>query len=379
MQSGQLKRRQFIALLGSATAAWPLAARAQQPATPVVGFFRSTPAALFSRLLDQFREGLKEAGFVEGQNVSIDQRWADNQLDRLPEIAADLVRREVKVIVSNGPAVESAKAATSTIPIVFVIGEDPVARGLVASLNRPSGNLTGVTFFASQLGAKRMELLHELVPKASTVGLLVDGNFTAVHELAEAETAARSIGLQVLVVKLEHERNLDAAFAKIVQAGAGALFVSGSPLFTSQRHALIALAARHAIPAIYDLRDFVDAGGLISSAASIGGADRQAGVYAGRILAGAKPSELPVQQPTKFELAINLKTAKALGLTVPLIMQMTADYVIEAVRFAASPHSRLWGTYRPSIALREGLVVKLRESLCVATSAFPVGAEWTTS
>ncbi len=323
-----MRRRDFITLLGG-SAAWPITARAQQPALPVVGFFRSTPSAPFARLVDEFREGLKETGFVEGQNVAIEQRWA-NQLDQLPSLAADLVRSQVKVIVGNGPVVEAARAATSTIPIVFVIGEDPVARGLVASLNRPGGNLTGVTFFANQLGAKRMELLHELVPRARTVGLLVDTNFAAsVGELAEAEAAARAIGLQGLVMKVEHERDFDAVFAKLVQAGAGALFASGSPLFASHRHTLIDLAARHAMPAIYDLRDYVEAGGLISYAASFGGAYRQAGVYAGRILAGAKPSELPVQQPTKFELVINLKTAKALGLTVPLIMQMTADEVIE--------------------------------------------------
>ncbi len=303
MHFDHLKRRQFLTLLGAA-AAWPLAAPAQQPALPVVGFFRSTPAAPFMHLLSDLRQGLKETGFVEGQNVAIEQRWADNQLDRIPALAADLVRRQVKVIVGNGPVVEAAKAATDTIPIVFVIGEDPVARGLVASLNRPGGNLTGVTFFANELGAKRMGLLHELVPKATIIALLIHKTFAAsVVELSEAEAAARAIGLQVLVIKVEDEREFDAAFATIVQAGAGALFVSGSPLFTSQRHALIELAARHAIPAIYDLRDYVDAGGLISYAASLGGAYRQAGVYAGRILAGARPSELPVQQPTKFELA----------------------------------------------------------------------------
>ena len=329
MQFNRLRRREFFTL-ASGAAAWPLAARAQQPALPIVGFLRSTPSAPFAHLVDEFREGLKETGFVEGQNVAIEQRWANNQLDQLPSLVADLVRTQVKVIVVNGPVVEAARAATSTIPIVFVIGDDPVARGLVASLNRPGGNLTGVTFFANQLGAKRMELLHELVPRAKTVGLLVDTNFAAsVGELAEAEAAARAIGLQGLVMKVEHERDFDAVFAKLVQAGAGALFASGSPLFASHRHTLIDLAARYAMPAIYDLRDYVEAGGLISYGASFGDAHRQADVYAGRILAGAKPSELPVQQPTKFELAINLKTARALGLAVPLIMQMTADEVIE--------------------------------------------------
>jgi putative ABC transport system substrate-binding protein len=324
-----MRRRDFIKGIGG-TVAWPLAARAQQPAVPIVGLLRSTPFAPFAYLVDEFRQGLKETGFVEGQNVAIEQRWADNQLDQLPGLAADLVRSQAKVIVVNGPSVDAAKAASSSIPIVLVIGEDPVARGLAASLNRPSGNLTGVTFFANQLGAKRMELLHELVAKATIVALLIDKTFAASGaEAAEAEAAARAIGLQVLVLNVEHEREFDAAFATIVQAGAGALYVSGSGLFTSRRLALVELAARHSIPTSYDVREFVEAGGLISYSASIGDAYRQAGVYAGRILEGARPSELPVQQPTKFELAINLKTAKALGLTVPLIMQMTADVVVE--------------------------------------------------
>jgi putative ABC transport system substrate-binding protein len=311
-------------------AAWPLGARAQQPAPPVVGFLRSTPSASFTHLVDAFRQGLKEAGFVEGQNVTIEQRWADNHLDRLPGLVADLVRRQVEVIVGNEPAVQAARAATTTIPIVFVIGGDPVARGLAASLNRPGGNLTGVTFFGNQLGAKRMELLRDLVPKAAVIAFLMDpASPWTVVELPDVEAAGRALGRQIVVVKAGDEREIDSAFAKIVQAGAGAIIVGGSPLFTSQRHALVALAARHAIPAIYDLRDYVEAGGLVSYSGSFPGAYRQAGVYAGRILKGAKPSELPVLQPTTFELAINLKTAKALGLEVPLIMRMTADEVIE--------------------------------------------------
>jgi putative ABC transport system substrate-binding protein len=324
-----VNRRDFITLIGGATTAWPLAARAQQP-MPVVGFIRSTPSASFTHLLDAFRQGLKEAGFVEGQNVTIEQRWGDNHADRLRGLAADLVRRQVDVIVGNEPAVQAARAATTAIPIVFVVGGDPVARGLVASLNRPGGNLTGVTFFGNLLGAKRMELLRDLVPKAAVIAFLMDplSPWTVV-ELPDVEAAGRALGRQIAIVKAGDERQIEAAFPKIVQAGAEALIVGGSPLFTTQRDALVALAARHAIPAIYDLRDYVEAGGLISYAASFTGAYRQAGAYAGRILKGAKPSELPVLQPTTFELTINLKTAKALGLEVPLIMRMTADEVIE--------------------------------------------------
>jgi putative ABC transport system substrate-binding protein len=325
-----MKRRDFITLLlGGAAVAWPLAARAQQP-MPVVGFLRSTPSAPFSHLVDAFHQGLKEAGFVEGQNVAIEQRWADNHLDRLPGLAADLVRRQVEVIVGNEPAVQAARTATTTIPIVFVVGGDPVAHGFVASLNRPGGNLTGVTFFGNQLGAKRLELLRDLVPKAAVIAFLMDpASPWTVVELPDVEAAGRALGRQIVVVKAGDEREIEAAFPKILQAGAGALTVGGGPFFTSQRHALVALAARHGIPAIYDLRDYVEAGGLISYGASFSGAYRQAGAYAGRILKGAKPSELPVLQPTTFELTINLKTAKALGLEVPLIMRMTADEVIE--------------------------------------------------
>jgi ABC-type uncharacterized transport system substrate-binding protein len=324
-----MRRRAFITLLGGA-AAWPLAARAQQPTMPVVGFLRSTPAAPFQHLLAALRQGLNEDGFAEGKNVVIEQRWADNRLDRLPDLAADLVRRQVAVIVGNDPAVEAARRATTTIPIVFVIGDDPVRRGLVASLNRPGGNLTGVTFFGNQLSAKRLEILLELIPGARVVAVLIDPNFySSTTELREVEEAGRSIERKIVAVKAENEREFDSAFARMVQAGASALVVFGSPFFTSESRTLVALAARHNIPAIYDLRDYVAAGGLISYSASFTGAYRQAGVYAGRILNGAKPSELPVLQPTAFELVINLKTARALGLTVPLIMQMTADEVIE--------------------------------------------------
>jgi putative tryptophan/tyrosine transport system substrate-binding protein len=320
-------RRELLVALGGA-AAWPLAARAQQPAMPVIGFLRSTPSGPFMHFVAAFQQGLKEEGFVEGQNVSVEYRWADNQLDRLPDLAAELVQRKVAVIVGNTQAAEAAKAATQTIPIIFVSGDDPVTIGLVASLNRPSGNVTGIVFFSSgHLGAKRMELLCELVTKAASVAVLMDPNFAT--ELPAVEQAGRALGRQVSVVKATSERELDAAFAQMVQAGAGALVVGGGPFFTSQRERLTALAARHAIPAIYDAREDVEAGGLMSYGTSITGAYRDGGHYAGRILKGAKTAELPVMQPTTFELVINRKTAKALGLTVPPGLLVAADEVIE--------------------------------------------------
>ena len=325
-----MKRRDFISLLGGAVAAWPLAARAQQAAMPVAGFLRSTPAEPFENLVVAFRQGLNETGFVEGQNVSVEQRWADNQLDRLPDLTADLVRRKAAVIVGNGPAVEAARSVTTTIPIVFVIGDDPVRRGLVTSLNRPGGNLTGLTFFGNRLSTKRLEMVLELVPGARVVAVLIDPNFSSsADELRELEEAGRTIERKIVAVKATNEREFGSAFARIVQAGAGALVLCGSPAFSSESRTLVALAARHAIPAIYDIRDYPAAGGLISCSASFTDAYRRAGVYAGRILKGAKPSELPVLQPTKFELVINLKTAKTLGLTVPLTLQAAADEVIE--------------------------------------------------
>jgi ABC-type uncharacterized transport system substrate-binding protein len=325
-----MHRRDFITLACGVTATWPLAARAQQPVLPVIGFLRSTPAKPFAQIVAAFRQGLKETGFVEGHNVVIEQRWADNQLDQLPGLAADLVRRQPAVIVGNAPAVEAARSAATTIPIVFVIGGDPVAQGLVTSLNRPGGNLTGLTFFGNRLGAKRVEMLHELIPGTSVIATLVDPNFTeAVVELREVQEASRTIGQKIVPVNASNEREIDAAFASIAQAGAGALVVIGSPFFTSKSQMLVALSARYAIPAIYDLRDYVAVGGLISYSASFTDAYRQTGVYAGRILNGAKPADLPVLQPTAFELAINLKTAKALGLTFPPSFRLRADEVIE--------------------------------------------------
>jgi putative ABC transport system substrate-binding protein len=325
-----MRRREFITLLGGAVVTWPLPTRAQQPAMPVVGFLRSTQAAPFVHLVAALRQGLNEEGFAEGRNVAIEQHWADNDPGRLRTLAADLVRRQVAVIVGNSLAADAAKAATATIPIVFVSGDDPVASGLVASLNRPRDNLTGVTFFGGgQLGTKRLELLHELVPKGS-IAVLVDTNYTSIQqEVPDVEAAGRALGRRVVIVKAGSEREFEATFAGIIQAGASALMVTGSPFFTSQRRALIVLAARHALPAIYHLRDCVVDGGLISYSASFTGAYRQAGVYAGKILKGAKPSELPVLQPITFELAVNLKTAKTLGLDVPPSIMLRADEVIE--------------------------------------------------
>jgi putative tryptophan/tyrosine transport system substrate-binding protein len=326
-----VRRREFFTLFGGAAAMSPLGAWAQQPAVPVIGLLRSTPAAPFARLVAELRKGLSEEGFVEGRNVAIEQRWADNQLDRLPALATDLVRRNAAVIVLNTPGLEAARAASLTVPIVFVVGDDPVKMGLVGSLNRPEGNLTGVTFFGgSLLAAKRLEMLHELVPKIALVAVLIDPNNPAFEaELPSIETAARVLGLQTVLVKAASERDFDAAFARIVETGAGAVLFGGGPVLRSQLQQVVALAARHAIPVIYELRDYVEAGGLISYAASFPGAYRQAGIYAGRILKGAKPSELPVLQPTTFELAINLKTANALGLTMPPTLLARADEVIE--------------------------------------------------
>jgi putative ABC transport system substrate-binding protein len=306
-----MRRRDFIKVVTAATA-WPLAVRAQQT-MPVVGLLRSTPAGPFAHIVVAFRQGLTEAG-TEGKNVVIEQRWADNQLDKLPDLAADLVRRQAAVIVGNGPAVGAARSAAATTPIVFVIGGDPVAQGLVSSLNRPGGNLTRITFFGNRLGAKRLGILRELVPQTNVIAALVDPGFPeAVDELRDVEEAGSTIGKKIVPLKAENERDFDAAFTSMVQAGAGALVIIGSPLFTSNSRTLITLSARHAIPTIYDLRDYVAAGGLISYSASFTEAYRQAGIYVGRILKGEKPSNLPVVQPTKFELAINLKTAKTLA------------------------------------------------------------------
>jgi putative ABC transport system substrate-binding protein len=324
-----LKRREFITLLGG-TAAWPLAARAQQPAMPVIGLLdQRSPDALADRLRG-FRQGLKDAGFVEGQNAAIEYRWAENQVDRLPQLAADLVRRQVAVIVAPAglaPAL-AAKAATKTIPIVFVIADDPVKLGLVASLARPGGNLTGINFLSGELTAKRLELLRELMPSATRVAVLVNPA-NAENPEREVEAAARSIGLQIQTLNASTIREINAAFATFVRERPDAVFVGLDPFFNSRRIQLVQLAARYAIPASYPARDFAEAGGLMSYGADIADAWRQAGSYAGRILKGAKAADFPVVQSSKFELVFNVQTATMLGLTVPDKLLVAADEVIE--------------------------------------------------
>lgn len=325
-----MERRKFITLLGGAAAAWPFAARAQQPAKPVVGYLRSAPLADVAHFVTTFRQGLKEAGFVEGENVAIEFRSAEGHTDRLPALAAELIRQPVAVIVADNNAALAAKAATTTVPIVFGSGGDPVANGLVASLNRPGGNVTGVSFLAGVLGAKRLELLRQIVPKATKIGVLVNpGTPTTEAERKDVQAAAQTIGQQLIVLDVSGDRDLETAFATFVRRGAGALLVGSGPFLTSNRDRVAALAARHALPAIYHQREIIPAGGLMSYGTSITDAYRQIGLYAGRILKGENPADLPVVQPTKFEFVLNLKTAKTLGLEVPDRVLALADEVIE--------------------------------------------------
>ena len=325
-----MKRRDFITLVGGAAVAWPLAARAQQPALPVVGFVRSTSLAPFQSLVAAFGDGLKEAGFVAGQNVAIEYRYAENQRDRLPALVAELLGIPVAVLVVNSGAAAAAKAATTTVPIVLVAGDDPVKDGLVASLNRPGGNITGVSWLGAQVGAKRLELLRQIVPKTTTIGMLEDLSSPGTEaERTDVQAAAHAIGLQLIIIDVNNDSDIETAIASFVQRGAGALLVGAGAFLTSKREVVAALAARHAIPAMYVEREGAVAGGLMSYGPSQSEAYRQAAIYVGRILKGEKPADLPVMQSTKFVFVLNLKTAKALGLTVPMIVQMTADEVIE--------------------------------------------------
>ncbi len=326
-----MKRRELIALVGGAAAASivPQRLHAQQ-GVPVVGFVRSTAAAGAAHIEAALRQSLKEEGFVEGQNVAIEFHYADNRTDRLSALIADLIRRPVNVIVGNLLPALAAKAATATVPILFVTGTDPVRDGLVASLNRPSGNVTGVSFLVIELGAKRLELLHQLVPRATTIAVLVHRNSPQAEvERGDLPAAAQAKGLRLLIIDVGSAREIEAAVATAVQNGAGALFIGGGGFLNSIREQLVALAARHALPASYPLREFVEASGLMSYGPSITDAYRQVGIYAGRILKGEKPADLPVMQSTKFEFVLNLKTARALGLDISPTLLALADAVIE--------------------------------------------------
>ncbi len=323
-------RREFITLLGGVAAAWPFAARAQQQTMPVIGFLDSGTAPAISHRVSSFRQGLTEGGFIEGRNVAIEFRWAEDQLDRLPALADDLVRRHVAVIVTNNQTTPAAKTATSTIPIVFVTGGDPVKDGLVSSLNRPGRNVTGVSYTTYPLNMKRLELLQELISKPTVIAVLLDPNtVTFQTQLQDAEAAARAPGRQILIVKAGTEREFSAAFTTIVQAGAGALLVGAGAFYDSRRRQLAVLAARYALPASFPTRAFVEAGGLMSYGTSDTDAYRRGGIYVGRILKGDKPGEMPVELPTKYQLVINLATAKALGLEIPPKLLALTDDVIE--------------------------------------------------
>jgi putative ABC transport system substrate-binding protein len=323
-----VKRRAFIALLGGA-ASWPLLVRAQQPAVPVIGFLNGGVAG-YAPYLNGFRQGLKTAGYIEGQNIAIEYRWAEGRYDRLAALAADLVDRKVSVIVANTPAVRAAQAATKTIPIVFVTGADPVALGFVASLNRPGGNLTGVASLVDEIGPKRLELVHELLPTTSVFAVLINPKSPAAETISrDAQSAARALGQTVHILNASNEGEIDVAFASLAQLRAGALLVTNDPFFNNHPDQLVALAARRAIPVIYSWRDFVVAGGLMSYGTNIPDVYRQLAIYVVRILKGEKPGDLPVQQATEVELIINMRTAKQLGLMVPIQLLGRADEIIE--------------------------------------------------
>ena len=327
-----MRRREFITLLGGAAAAWPLAARAQQRSLPVIGFINAGSPDAQSDRVRAFRQGLKDTGHVDGENITIEYRWGENQTDRLPTLVVELIRRQVAVIVATGGSVPAlaAKAGTTTIPIVFAVPEDPVRLGLVANLGRPGGNATGINFFSNELIAKRMELLRELVPAARHVAVLVDPtDANAGTLLRDVETAARATGLQIQILNVSTSRDLDATFSTFARERPDAVFVGGGPLFVTRRVQLVLLAARHAVPASYGSREYAEIGGLMSYGTSLTDAYRQVGIYAGRILKGTKPADLPVMQATKFELVINHAAARVLGLTVPPTLLSTADEVIE--------------------------------------------------
>jgi putative ABC transport system substrate-binding protein len=329
-----MRRRELILFVCGAAAAWPPVARAQQPAMPVIGFLSSASlnSLAYESRVDAFRQGLAEAGYIEGKNAAIEYRWAENQIDRLPALVGDLVRRNVSVIVAGGSPASAlaAKSATTTIPIVFMNAANPVSIGLVANLSRPGGNVTGVTTVSTELGAKRLGLLRELVPSVASIAMLVNPSRPGVDaQMAQAQESAQALGLPLRIVKADSERDFDAAFRTVVELRAGALVVAPDALFTSLREQIVALEKSHSLPAIHELREFVAAGGLMSYGASGRDEYRQGATLVGRILKGEKPADLPIMQPTKFELVINLKTAKSLGLHVPISMQMLADEVIE--------------------------------------------------
>jgi len=326
-----VRRREFITLLGGAAAAWPLAARAQQSAMPVVGFLSSGSPTLWVSFVAGFRQGLNETGFIDGQNVTIEYHWAEGRYDRLPMLAADLARRQVEVIVAGGPpAIHAAKAATSAIPIVFTSGDDPVQAGFVVSFNRPGGNLTGVHLFLTELNTKKLGLMRDLLPQVKVMAMLLNPtNQNADPQSKELQAVGRALGVQIDIFNASSESEIDAAFISIAQQQFSALIVGNDPFFVGRREQLVALAARHAIPVVYDLREYADAGGLMTYGTNLKNSYRQAGIYVGRILKGEKPADLPVLRSTKFEFVINLKTAKALGLTFPPGLLAIADEVIE--------------------------------------------------